>query len=193
VTDSWENTAYHCLVLSSPAKEAIQFEENFERYRVMTIILWILAGLLVLSGLAGLLLPALPGPPLLFAGLLCAAWAEDFAYVGWRTLTLLGGLALLAVAADFIAGAFGARHFGASTRAMAGAAIGAIIGLFFGLPGLLLGPFLGALVGEFTARADLRAASRAGIGAVVGLAVGTAAKMALAVAMIGLFLAVRLF
>ncbi|ABA89303.1 membrane protein of unknown function DUF456 [Syntrophotalea carbinolica DSM 2380] len=158
----------------------------------MTIVLWSLAGLLVLSGFAGLLLPALPGPPLLFAGLLCAAWAEDFLYVGWRTLALLGVLALLAVVADFIAGAFGARHFGASTRAMAGAAIGALVGLFFGLPGLLLGPFFGAMAGELTARADLQAASRAGIGAVIGLAVGTAAKMALAVAMLGVFLAVRL-
>jgi uncharacterized protein YqgC (DUF456 family) len=159
----------------------------------MTIFLWVLAGLLVASGHAGLLLPALPGPPLIFAGLLCAAWAEDFVYVGWRTLTLLGGLALLAVAADFVAGAFGAKDFGASSRAMAGAAIGALIGLLFGPPGLLLGPFLGAMAGELTARADLEAASRAGIGAVIGLAVGIAAKMALAVAMIGLFLAVRIF
>jgi hypothetical protein len=159
----------------------------------MTVFLWILAGGLVVSGLAGLLLPALPGPPLIFAGLLCAAWAEDFVYVGWRTLTLLGGLALLAVAADFVAGAFGAKHFGASSRAMAGAALGTLIGLFFGPMGLLLGPFLGAMAGELTARADLQAAGRAGIGAVIGLAVGTAAKMALAIAMIGLFLAVRLF
>ncbi|MGE4544656.1 MAG: DUF456 domain-containing protein [Pedobacter sp.] len=159
----------------------------------MTIFLWILAGLLVASGLAGLLLPALPGPPLIFAGLLCAAWAEDFVYVGWRTLTLLGGLALLAVAADFVAGAFGAKHFGASSKAMVGAAIGALIGLFLGPLGLLLGPFLGAMAGELSARADLQAASRAGVGAVIGLAVGTAAKMALTIAMIGLFLVVRLF
>jgi uncharacterized protein YqgC (DUF456 family) len=159
----------------------------------MEYLLWSLAVLLVLSGIAGLILPALPGSPLLFAGLLCAAWAEDFVYVGWRTLTLLGVLAVLAWVADFIAGAFGAKRFGASNRAMFGAAIGALIGLFFGLPGLLLGPFLGAMVGELTARSDLRAAGRAGIGAFLGLVVGTAAKMALAFAMIGIFLAVRLF
>ncbi len=159
----------------------------------MEYFLWSLAVLLVLSGLAGMILPALPGSPVLFAGLLCAAWAEDFAYVGWRTLTLLAVMAVLAVIADFVAGAFGARHYGSSSRAMIGAAIGAVVGLFFGLPGLLLGPFLGAMAGELTARSDLRAAGRAGIGAVIGLAVGTAAKMALAVGMIGLFLAVRLF
>ncbi len=157
----------------------------------MTILLWSLAGLLLLSGLAGLIFPALPGPPMIFAGLLCAAWAESFVYVGWRTLILLGILTLLAVAADFAAGAFGARHFGASARAMLGAALGALVGLFFGLPGLILGPFLGAVAGELTMRRDLQIAGRAGVGAVIGLALGIAVKMALAFATIGLFLIVR--
>ncbi|MEZ4484512.1 MAG: DUF456 domain-containing protein [Syntrophotaleaceae bacterium] len=114
-------------------------------------------------------------------------------YVGWPTLTLLAVLAALAWLADFIAGAYGAKRFGASNRAMVGAAIGALVGLFFGIPGLLLGPFLGAVAGELTARADLQAASRAGIGAFLGLVLGTAAKMALGFAMVGIFLAVRLF
>jgi uncharacterized protein len=158
----------------------------------MSLVLWLLAAILLLAGLAGLFLPALPGPPLVFAGLFCAAWAEKFAYVGSATLLLLGGLAILATLADFAAGAFGARHFGASRRAAAGAAIGALAGLFFGPPGILLGPFLGAVVGELTARRDLQAASRAGVGAVIGLALGLAAKMALSFAMLGLFLTVRL-
>lgn len=158
-----------------------------------TTLLLILAALLVLLGLAGLFAPILPGVPLLFAGLFVAAWAEGFVYVGWRTLTALGVLALLGVAADFLAGAFGARHFGASKRAALGAAIGALVGLFFGIPGVLFGPFIGAVAGELTARRDLRASGRAGVGAVVGLALGLAAKMALAFAMLGLFLAVRFF
>jgi uncharacterized protein len=73
--------------------------------------------LLVLAGLAGLVLPALPGPPLLFLGLLVAAWAEDFAHVGAGTLTALGVMAVLAFLADLAAGAFGARRYGASPRA----------------------------------------------------------------------------
>lgn len=126
-----------------------------------------------------------------FAGLLIAAWAEDFAFVGWRTLAALGGLALAGALADFLAGSFGARHFGASRRAAAGAALGAVIGLFFGFAGVLLGPFIGAVAAEFTVRNDLRASGRAGIGATLGLALGIAVKMAIAFAMIGLFLAVR--
>lgn len=157
----------------------------------MTILLWIFAVLLTLAGLAGLVLPALPGPLLLFAGLFLGAWAEAFVHVGTKTLVALGVMAGLAMLADFVAGAFGARRYGASPRAMAGAAIGAVIGIFFGLPGLLLGPFLGALVGEIAERNDWRAASRAGWGATVGLIIGTAAKIALGFSMIGLFLLVR--
>jgi uncharacterized protein len=102
-------------------------------------------------------------------------------------------MASLALLADFVAGAFGARHYGASARSVLGAAVGAVVGIFFGLPGLLLGPFLGALVGELSARRDLVAAGRAGWGATLGLVLGMAAKVALGFAMLGLFLVVRFF
>src|SRR5690606_36216975 len=128
----------------------------------------LLAAVLIVVGLAGLVLPALPGPPLLFAGLLVAAWAEDFAYIGTVTLVALGVMALLMYLLDFAATAFGARHFGASNRAMIGAAIGAVVGLFLGLPGVLVGPFLGAVIGELSTHRDLRTAGRAGMGATVG-------------------------
>ncbi|MDC4223579.1 MAG: DUF456 domain-containing protein [Candidatus Manganitrophus sp.] len=157
----------------------------------MTAFLWTAAVLLIALGLAGLVLPALPGAPLLFGGLLLAAWAEDFAYVGGGTLAALGVMALLTYLVDFAATAFGAKRFGASKRATAGAAFGALVGIFFGLPGVLLGPFIGAVIGELTARRDLAAAGRAGIGASLGMALGAAAKLAFGFAMIGLFLAVR--
>src|SRR3990172_11082530 len=116
-------------------------------------LLWFaLAALLILLGIVGLLLPALPGTPLLLAGLVLAAWAEGFAYVGWGTLALLGAIAFLGYFIDFAAGAFGARRSGASKAGMAGAVVGALIGLFFGLPGVLLGPFVGAVAGELLTR-----------------------------------------
>jgi uncharacterized protein YqgC (DUF456 family) len=155
------------------------------------VLLWILSAVLVLAGLAGLVLPALPGAPLLFAGLFVAAWTEDFVFVGTKTLVALGIMAALSYALDFAASALGARRFGATSRAMAGAALGAIVGLFFGIPGILLGPFLGAVAGELTARRDLQAAAGAGVGAFLGLLLATAGKLALGFAMIGLFLLVR--
>lgn len=156
-----------------------------------TVILFSLAALAVASGLAGMVLPGIPGPPLLFLGLLLAAWAENFEYVGAWTLTLLGILAGLAYAIDFIAGSVGARKFGASKRAMTGAAIGAVIGIFFGLPGLLLGPFLGAVIGEIASRNTVAQAGKAGFGATLGIAVGVAVKVAFAVSMIAIFLLAR--
>lgn len=156
-----------------------------------TLLLWILAALLVLAGFAGLMLPALPGAPLLFAGLVVAAWVEDFAYIGTGTIIVLAVLAALISAVDFVAGALGAKRFGASPRAVTGALIGGVVGLFFGLPGVLLGPFAGAVIGELSVRSDLNAATRAGFGAALGLLVAAVAKIALAFTMIGVFLVVR--
>lgn len=151
-----------------------------------TALLWSLAVVLMAGGLAGLVVPALPGAPLLFAGVFVGAWAEDFAYIGSGTLIAAGVLAALTIAADFAAGAFGARRYGASGRAVLGATIGAIVGIFFGFVGILIGPFIGAVVGELSVQRDLRAAGRAGIGATIGLALGTAAKLALGFMIIGL-------
>jgi uncharacterized protein YqgC (DUF456 family) len=156
------------------------------------ILLWLLAALLIVLGFAGLILPVVPGIPLVFAGLVLLAWAENFAYVGWMTLTLLGVLALVSYGIDFLASALGAKKFGASPRAVVGAALGALAGLFFGLLGILLGPFVGAVVGEFSGKASLKAAAHAGVGATLGLLFGALLKIALAFAMIGVFVLARL-
>lgn len=156
------------------------------------ILLWLLAALLIVLGFAGLILPAVPGIPLVFAGLLLLAWAENFVYVGWVTLSLLGVLALLSYGVDFLAAALGAKKFGASPRAITGAALGTLAGLFFGLPGIVLGPFVGAAIGEFSRRASARAATQAGVGATLGLLFGALLKVALAFTMLGVFVLDRL-
>jgi uncharacterized protein YqgC (DUF456 family) len=156
------------------------------------ILLWALAALFIVAGFAGLILPMIPGIPLVFAGLVLLAWAENFAYVGWVTLTLLGVLALASYGVDFLATALGAKKFGASPRAIWGAAAGTLIGLFFGLPGLILGPFLGAVTGEFSGKSSLGAAAHAGVGATLGLLFGALLKIALAFAMVGVFVLDRL-
>lgn len=152
-----------------------------------SIILSVLGAVLVVIGLAGMLLPIIPGAPILFVGLLTAAWADDFANVGFWTLALLGILAVLTYVVDLLAGAFGVKRFGASPRAMIGAAVGTFLGLFFGLVGVVIGPFVGACIGELMTTRDLETAGRAGIGATLGLALGAAAKLALAFMMLGIF------
>lgn len=156
-------------------------------------LLWIAGLLLLIAGFAGLLLPAIPGPPLLFLGLVAMAWAEDFQYVGFWMLAVLALMTVLAYFVDFAAAAFGAKRFGASSRAAIGAAIGTLVGIFFGLPGILLGPFVGAVIGELSLRRPIDQASRAGVGATIGLVIGAAFKIALAFAMVGLFIVARFF
>jgi len=151
------------------------------------ILLWVLAAILVLVGIAGTILPALPGVPLVFMGLLVAAWIGDFQRIGWPTLTILAGLTALAIVADLVATLLGAKRAGASRLALVGAAIGSIVGLFFGLVGILVFPFIGAVLGEFIARQRLNHAAKVGLATWLGMLVGVLAKLSLAITMIGVF------
>ena len=155
--------------------------------------LWIISSLLVIAGLIGLVAPGLPGAPLIFAGLLLAAWAENFEYVGLGTIIVIGAIAVLTFAVDFWATMFGAKKFGASRRAVIGAVLGLLLGIFLGFVGVIFGPFIGAVIGELSARRSLEQATRAGIGATIGFVLGAALKLALAFAMIGIYLVARFF
>jgi hypothetical protein len=149
-------------------------------------VLWLTALVLVAAGVVGTVLPALPGPILVFAGVFVAAWADDFTRIGAGTVALAGVLTAVAYVVDLLAAAAGVKRSGASRRAVAGAAIGSLAGLVFGLPGFLLGPFVGAMAGELTVRRDLRGAGRAGLFAGLGFAVGMAAKLAIVFTIVGL-------
>lgn len=151
------------------------------------ILLWLLAAILVLVGIAGTILPALPGVPLVFMGLLVAAWIGDFQRIGWPTLTILAGLTALAIVADLVASLLGAKRAGASRLALVGAAIGSIVGLFFGLIGILVFPFIGAVLGEFIARQRLGHAAKVGLATWLGMLLGVLAKLSLAITMVGVF------
>jgi uncharacterized protein len=153
----------------------------------MSVLLWVLAVVLVLVGIAGTVLPALPGTPLVLIGLILAAWADGFQKVGWFPLAVIAGLTVLSLLVDFAATSLGAKRVGASWLAVAGAAVGTIVGLFFGLPGLLLGPFVGAVLGEYLVRRNRDQALKAGVGTWVGIVLGTAGKLALIFMMIGVF------
>jgi len=158
-----------------------------------TILWWIFAALIVATGFIGTIVPALPGVPIIFAGLVLAAWSTDFEPVGWGTLGVLGALTALSVMIDFLAAALGAKRLGASQWAFWGATLGAIAGMFFGLPGILLGPFVGAVAAELAAGSSTHQAGRSGYGVWVGVVVGTAAKLAIAFLMLGVFLAKYVF
>lgn len=145
---------------------------------------WGLAVLLVIVGLAGTILPILPGVPIILLGLVLMAWLDGFERVGWWTLMWLTLLTAVSLLVDFVATAEGARRFGAGRYAIVGATLGLLVGLFFGIIGILLGPFVGAVLGHLVGKANLDASLRAGVGASIGVMVGTIAGAAIGALMV---------
>ena len=156
---------------------------------MLTVLAIVLAILLVAIGIAGIVLPTLPGTVLVFAGLLLAAWSNGFSRVGIWTLFALGILTVASYFVDLAMMAVGMQRLGATKRAMVGAALGLLAGLFFGLLGMVIGPFVGAVVGELTAHRDVVRAGKAGAAAWLGFVLGALVKVGLAFAMVGIFLA----
>lgn len=154
----------------------------------MDFALWVLAGILIIAGVIGTVLPALPGPPLVLLGVLLAAWIDRFAKIPGYVCAIISALALIAMAIDWIAGAMGAKRMGASRLALIGATLGAILGVLSGFWGLLFMPLIGAAVGEFIARQDLLRAGQVGVATWLGMLVGTVVKLAIVAMMIGIFL-----
>jgi uncharacterized protein YqgC (DUF456 family) len=150
-------------------------------------LLWILSIALILVGLAGIVLPALPGTLFVLAGIVLGAWIDDFTRVGWVAVTAVAILAVLAWLMDYVAALLGARRAGASREALWGAAIGTVAGIFMGLVGVLFMPLVGAFIGEYIARRSHGQAVRVGVATWLGLLAGMLAKFVLAFMMIGIF------
>lgn len=153
---------------------------------------YLLAIVLMVVGIAGTVLPALPGLPLVFAGMLLAAWAGGFEEVGGWTMAVLALLTLLSLGIDFMATALGAKRVGASKPALVGAVLGTFAGLMFGFVGVFIGPFVGALLGELVwlrgvGGRELGQATKVGLGTWLGVVVGTVLKLGVAFLMVGLF------
>ena len=155
-------------------------------------LLWILCAALIVAGLAGTVLPVLPGTVLVWAGIVLGAWIDDFQRVGTTTLVVVTVLAALAWVLDYVAGLLGARKAGASRQALLGAAIGTVAGLFTGVVGVLFMPLVGAALGEYLAQKDQTRAVRVGVATWLGIMLGLLAKVVLAFVMVGLFVAALL-
>ncbi len=151
------------------------------------VVLWVLSIALIAAGVAGTVLPALPGTALVLGGIMLGAWVDDFTRVSVGTLAVIAAIAVLAWVLDYVAGLLGARRAGASRQALIGAALGTVLGLFMGLVGVLFLPLVGAAVGEYLARKNQRQALTVGVSTWLGIMAGLVAKVVLAFVMIGIF------
>lgn len=153
----------------------------------MEIALYVLAAALIVGGLAGSVLPALPGIPMVFGGIWLVAAVDGYRHLGVWWLLVIGAIGAIGVIVDFVAGTLGAKRVGASPRALWGATLGTFVGMFFGIPGLLLGPFVGALLGELASGTSVLRSAHVGAATWIGLLLGTLLKLVLSFLMVGLF------
>jgi len=151
------------------------------------VLLNVIAVALILAGLVCAMVPALPGIPLIFAGIWLVAGVDGYGHLGLWWLMCIAGVGAIGMALDLLAGALGAKRVGASRQAVWGALAGTLIGVFFGLPGVLLGPFLGAVVGELAAGNSVERSTQVGVGAWIGLIFGTMIKLVSSLIMVALF------
>jgi uncharacterized protein len=154
----------------------------------MDMLWWVLAVTLIVVGVAGAVLPALPGPILVLAGVALAAWIDGFTRVGMAAVAIVAVLAVMAWILDYAAGMLGAKKVGASKEALWGATIGTVLGLFAGFIGVLFLPLVGAAIGEYVARRDQMHAMKVGVATWLGILAGLAAKVVIVFMMVGVFL-----
>jgi hypothetical protein len=143
----------------------------------MDYVLLALAIVMMIVGIAGCLLPVLPGPPLTYLGLVVLHFTK-FGPVSTNLFIILGVVAIVVTVIDYIVPIWGTRQFGGSKYGMRGATVGLIIGLFLGPFGIIVGPFIGAVVGEMLFKDDIKYAIKAGFGSLLGFLTGVGLKLA---------------
>jgi uncharacterized protein YqgC (DUF456 family) len=154
----------------------------------MDIVLIILGIVLLLVGLIGCVIPALPGPPIAFGALLLLLLhSNTLIHPETSTLVWSAILVVIVTALDYVLPVWGTKRFGGSKAGKYGSIIGLVVGLFFSPWGLILGPFLGAVIGELTTGAETQKALRSGLGSFLGFAAGTVLKLAVTVYIIFYF------
>ena len=153
------------------------------------IISAIICFLFMILGLAGVVIPLLPGVPLAWLGLFIYAIVTGFERISIFQTVIFFILMLFTLALDLVAPMLGAKKYRASKWGIIGVFLGFIVGiLLIGPWGIILGPFLGALLGELIARRETGQAVRAAIGAFVGFLVGNLLKVAIILIMMGFFI-----
>lgn len=140
-------------------------------------VFWLILGvLLMLVGLAGCIVPFLPGPPLCFVALLVQQLQSDPPYTT-KFLLIWAAITVIIAILDYLIPIYGTRKFGGTTYGVWGCVVGLVAGLWLGPLGIIIGPFVGAFVGELMGNAKSEHAFRAALGSFVGFLLGTLLKL----------------
>jgi uncharacterized protein YqgC (DUF456 family) len=155
------------------------------------IIMFIIALMLMIVGMAGIILPLLPGVPIIFAAALLYGVATGFAQVTGQVILIFAILTAISLLLDWLATVIGVRKMGGSYLGMLGAFIGMIAGLLLpgvGIFGFIIGAFIGAVLFELLIGKTSKQAMRAGLGSFIGFLIGGVLRFAIGAVMIGIFI-----
>ncbi len=150
---------------------------KLEGGHTMSIPGMIIAVILFIMGIVGTLLPALPGAPLVWLGMLVYGFFTRFENLTLGFYIVQGLAVLITIATDYAATAYGTRRYGGSSAAIWGGILGILIGPFIlGPLGLIIGPFLGAFALELFRGKSADQSFQAAFGSLIGLLGGTVLK-----------------
>jgi uncharacterized protein YqgC (DUF456 family) len=143
---------------------------------MIDILIYVASCLLLLGGIAGCVLPILPGPPLAYAGLLLLHLTDTVHFSTSQLIVWLIVVIVLQIV-DYITPLLGSKYSGGTDYGNRGCMACTLLGLLFMPWGIIAGPFIGAVVGEMLGGRNLPQALRAGIGTLIGFMVGTLLKV----------------
>mgnify|MGYP002400204313 CR=1 FL=1 len=143
--------------------------------------------MVMIVGLAGVILPVLPGIPLIFASALLYAILTGFKDITLNVILIFAGMTVCGLIMDYLANYFSVRKMGGGKAGAIGAVIGLMIGLWFGLVWIIVLPFVLAVLFELAAGKEGRQALNAGLGAFVGLLFGGLLRFTIGCVMMGIF------
>jgi hypothetical protein len=154
---------------------------------MLDILLFIGAGILIVLGILGAVLPGFPGAPFSYIGLLMIHFTEKIQY-STKLLVILFLLVVVVQVLDYVVPAWCTKKFGGSKWGIYGSLIGLVFGMFIPPYGFIIGPFAGALIGEMLSGRETNVALKAGFGSFVGLIASTGAKLAVGLVFAGYYI-----
>jgi uncharacterized protein YqgC (DUF456 family) len=153
------------------------------------ILFYTLSAILIIIGLIGVFVPALPGVVIIFLGILVASFAADFSFISPYTIGVLGALTVISLCIDYFSGALGAKYAGASAGGVGATVLGSIFGtVVLGPLGIFLGPALGVFVFEYYKRKDLGHSTKVAKYALLSSVLGLGINLVIALVMLAIFI-----
>jgi uncharacterized protein YqgC (DUF456 family) len=156
---------------------------------MLNIVLIIISSLLFLAGLFSIIVPFVPGVPLVWLGVFIYAIGTGFKTISIPAVVIFFFLMVLTLLLDFVLPLLGLKKYKASNWSMLGSFLGFILGVvFFNIWGAILGPIVGAFVAEIIAKRNFYKGFRAGLGVLISSVIGTLLKIVISLIMIGYFI-----